>query len=179
MVRGAPGSEPLLATTPVAPADVGRQCTVVVDGENNASVHPDTDVLVRSGASEVVAPDVERAPNVDTGATGTLVLGADVSVLVRLGPDGVSPVAWWSRRGVNRRRPETTVAPPATGSSHTMPTPGVGHDRTDSFEEVFGASAFTPPPVALSASGSVGSAIVRRPPGVSFEFTEDQVTTMG
>jgi hypothetical protein len=89
VVEGAPGSEHLLATAPVAPADVGRECSVVVEGVNNESVHPDTDVLVRSGTSEVVAPDVEREPNAVTEATGTLVLGSEVSVFVRLGPDGV------------------------------------------------------------------------------------------
>lgn len=89
VVQGAPGSEHLLATVPVAPADVGRECTVVAEGTNNESVHPNTDLLVRSGGDEVVAFDVERAPNVITEASGTLVLGPDLSVTVRLGPDGV------------------------------------------------------------------------------------------
>jgi hypothetical protein len=89
VVRGAPGSEHLLATVPVAPEDVGRECGVVVEGVNNESAHPNTDLLVRSGGGEVVALDVERAPNVRTEAAGTLVLGTDVSVFVRLGPDGV------------------------------------------------------------------------------------------
>jgi hypothetical protein len=89
VVQGAPGSEHLLATVAVAPEDVGRECGVVVEGVNNESAHPNTDLLVRSGGGEVVALDVEREPNVTTEATGTLVLGTDVSVFVRLGPDGV------------------------------------------------------------------------------------------
>jgi LPXTG-motif cell wall-anchored protein len=89
VVRGEPGSEHLLATEQVAAENVGRECDVVAEGANNESTHPDTDLLVRSGGSEVVALDVERAPGVTTEASGTIVLGSDVSVFVRLGPDGV------------------------------------------------------------------------------------------
>jgi len=83
------GSEHLVATAPVEQEDVGRECTVAVEGVNNESAHPNTDLLVRSGDGEVVAPDVEREPEVRTEASGTLVLGDEVAVFVRLGPDGV------------------------------------------------------------------------------------------
>jgi LPXTG-motif cell wall-anchored protein len=83
VVRGAPSSEHLLATEQVAPEDQGRECSVVVEGLNNESTHPNTDVLVRSGGSEVVALDVR------TEADGTIVLGTEISAFVRLGADGV------------------------------------------------------------------------------------------
>ena len=67
----------------------GRQCSVAAEGINQESVHPNSDLLVRSGGGEVALLDVERAPNVRTEATGTLTLGTDVSVFVRLGPDGL------------------------------------------------------------------------------------------
>jgi hypothetical protein len=89
VVRGDEGSVHLLATEPVAGEDVGRDCDVVVEGANNTSVHPNTDLLVRSGGSEVEVLDVERAPDARTEATGTIVLDTEVSVSVRLGPDGV------------------------------------------------------------------------------------------
>jgi hypothetical protein len=89
VVRGEPGSVHQLTSVPVAAGDVGRECTVAAEGINNESVHPNSDLLVRSGNSEVVIPDVERAPNVRTEASGTLVLGSEVSVAVRLGADGV------------------------------------------------------------------------------------------
>jgi LPXTG-motif cell wall-anchored protein len=89
VVRGAPGSEHLLATEQVAPDDQGRECSVVVEGLNNESTHPNTDVLVRSGGSEVVALDVERVPDVRTEADGTIVLGTEISAFLRLGADGV------------------------------------------------------------------------------------------
>ena len=65
-MTGAPGSEHLLATAAVAAEDVGRECSVVVEGVNNESTHPNTDLLVRSGGGEVVASDVEREPNAVT-----------------------------------------------------------------------------------------------------------------
>jgi LPXTG-motif cell wall-anchored protein len=89
VVRGAPASEHLLATEQVAPEDQGRECSVVVEGLNNESTHPNTDVLVRSGGSEVVALDVERVPDVRTEADGTIVLGTEISAFLRLGADGV------------------------------------------------------------------------------------------
>jgi len=89
VVRGAPGSEHLLATVPVAPEDVGQECGAVVVGANNSSVHPNTDLFLRSGGSEVTALDVEREPGAVTETAGTLVLGTDVSISVRLGADGV------------------------------------------------------------------------------------------
>ena len=75
VVRGAPESEHLLATVPVAAADQGKECEVVAESVNNSSTHPNTDLIVRSGGGEVVVPDVERAPNVTTEADGTLTLG--------------------------------------------------------------------------------------------------------
>jgi hypothetical protein len=89
VVRGAPGSVHVLRTVPVAPQAAGRVCAVAAQGINNDSVHPNSDLLVRSDASEVVIPDVERAPSVRTEATGPLTLGSQISVAVRLGPDEV------------------------------------------------------------------------------------------
>ena len=89
VVRGAPGSEYLVASVAVAAEDVGRQCSVAAEGINQESVHPNSDLLVRSGGGEVALLDVEREANVRTEATGTLTLGTDVSVFVRLGPDGL------------------------------------------------------------------------------------------
>jgi hypothetical protein len=89
VARGAPGTVHVLTTTPVAPEDVGRECAVAAEGTNNESVHPNTDLLVRSDTGEVVLADVERAPNVRTEATDTHTVGTEISVAVRLGPDGV------------------------------------------------------------------------------------------
>jgi hypothetical protein len=89
VVRGAPGTVHVLNTTPVAPEDVGRECAVAAEGINNESVHPNNDLLVRSNTGEIVLADVERAPNVRTVATDTHTVGPEITVAVRLGPDGV------------------------------------------------------------------------------------------
>jgi hypothetical protein len=89
VVRGEPGTVHVLSTTPVAPEDVGRVCAVAAEGINNESVHPNNDLIVRSNTGEVVLADVERAPNVRTVATDTHTIGPEITVAVRLGPDGV------------------------------------------------------------------------------------------
>jgi hypothetical protein len=89
VVRGEPGTVHVLSTTPVAPEDVGRVCAVAAEGINNDSVHPNNDLIVRSNTGEVVLADVERAPNVRTVATDTHTVGPEITVAVRLGPDGV------------------------------------------------------------------------------------------
>lgn len=127
---GEEGSVHLLATKPVAEEDVGRGCNVVADGENNSSVHLGTDLLVRSGDSEVVLEDVEREPNVITEADGTLTLDTEVSVSVRLGPDGIfsgglvvsldCPIP---PSPPTESSTTTTVAPPTTAPPEAPPPP--------------------------------------------------------
>lgn len=87
----APGTVVPLTDPPVAsPADlVGRECTVVARSENQSSVHPDNDLIVATGESDVRIKDVESAAGLTTNATGRVILGSDVSVLLVMGPDGV------------------------------------------------------------------------------------------
>jgi hypothetical protein len=87
-IRDAPGSVHLAATLTVDPALVGGTCEVEVIGENNQSVHPNSDVLIASG-NEVIAADVERAAGSVTTPAGTLELDDTITVRVRLGSDGV------------------------------------------------------------------------------------------
>jgi hypothetical protein len=113
--RGDEGSELLLATEPVPAEDVGRECDVVVEGANNSSVHPNTDLLVRSGDSEVEMLDVEREADVRTEATGTIVLDTEVSVFVRFGPDKVFSGGLVVTFDCPTPPPTTTTAPPEAG----------------------------------------------------------------
>jgi LPXTG-motif cell wall-anchored protein len=123
VVRGAPGSEHLLATERVAPEDQGRECSVVVEGLNNESTHPNTDVLVRSGGSEVVALDVERVPDVRTEADGTIVLGTETSASLRLGADGVFSGGLVVTLECAKPQPTTTEKPTTTTVSTTTTVP--------------------------------------------------------
>jgi LPXTG-motif cell wall-anchored protein len=88
-IRDAPGSVHVVSTTNVDPSIDGGTCDVTVTGENNASVHPNSDILVAS-ANQVTVPDVERAAGAEgIPADGTLELGSTVTISVRLGGDGV------------------------------------------------------------------------------------------
>ncbi|MGH8979314.1 MAG: LPXTG cell wall anchor domain-containing protein [Acidimicrobiia bacterium] len=73
---------------PVDPAHTGSECEVTITGENNSSVHPNTDIFIAS-ETEVVALDVERAAGAVTTPAGTLRLADTITVSVRLGEDGV------------------------------------------------------------------------------------------
>jgi hypothetical protein len=126
VVEGAPGSEHQVATAAVAPEDQGRECTVAAEGVNNESAHPDTDLLVRSGGGEVVAPDVEREPEAHTEASGTLVLGSEVTVFVRLGPDGIfsgGMVVTVECAPLPTSTTTTVTTPPAPEAPPAVPVP--------------------------------------------------------
>ena len=85
VVRGDAGSEHLLI-----PAEhQGKECIATVGGANNESVHPDTNLIVRSGESTVELLDIDREPGAITEGTGPLTLGTEVTVSVVLGEDGV------------------------------------------------------------------------------------------
>ena len=87
--EGDPGTLHTLATQPVDPEFQGRQCGVIAVAVNQHSVHPNSDLLVRSGGTEVVVRDVEAAPNVTVEGEGTLILGEEIVVVVRFGEDGI------------------------------------------------------------------------------------------
>ena len=52
-------------------------------------MHPDNDLIIRSGTSEVVLQNVEDVPGGSVEAAGTLVLGPEVTVTLHMGPDAV------------------------------------------------------------------------------------------
>lgn len=87
--EGAPGTFHNLATQEVAAGLQGRECTAVGIAVNQRSLHPNSDLFVRSGGTEVVLFDVEATPNVTVQGEGTLTLGDEIVVSVRFGEDGV------------------------------------------------------------------------------------------
>lgn len=89
-----PDGEPVGWETLVGSADVGsefqgQECAVRAIAENQESVHPNNNLIVRSGSSEVVVPDVENTPNQVIEGDGTLVLGSSIQVFVQIGADRV------------------------------------------------------------------------------------------
>ena len=87
VVNGEEGEVHLLWTEPVAAADVGKVCEVLLIRENNDSVREGTDLILESGTSSMVAENVEHDTAPQT-FTGTLTLGTTITVSVRLGPEG-------------------------------------------------------------------------------------------
>ncbi len=86
-VRGRNNSVHQLVTLAVEASLVGARCTAFVDTQNQVSVHPDSDILVDSGGTQVVVPDVERESFGVIHGQGVLTLGDTVTVSVRLGTD--------------------------------------------------------------------------------------------
>jgi LPXTG-motif cell wall-anchored protein len=82
-------SNRLLATEPVPEQFAGQSCGVSGISRNQDSVHPDNDLIVRSGASEVILENVEDEPGETLHAAGTLTLDSDVTVTLHMGPDAI------------------------------------------------------------------------------------------
>lgn len=85
------GTVVLLTDPPIEVASdlVGRECTAVARSKNQSSVHPGNDLLVETGDSEVLIQDVEAVPGATVNASGTVVMGSEITVSLIMGPDEV------------------------------------------------------------------------------------------
>jgi LPXTG-motif cell wall-anchored protein len=143
-------------------------------------VHPGTNLIVRSGDSEVVVPDVEREPGAVTPATGTPVLGTEITVSVQFGPDEVfsgglvvtvdcTQTTTTTESTTTTTEPETTTTEGAsittvqgtientTSTINTTPTlPNTGSSGTDGMLVVAGLV------LLVGAGALVGSAKLRQ-----------------
>lgn len=88
VIRGNPGDVVELQRLAVDPSLVGPLCTWTATVTNQASVHPNSDVLVESNGTTLVVADVEATPNQVTSNSGSVALASEVVVSIRLGPDG-------------------------------------------------------------------------------------------
>lgn len=89
VVMAPEGSETVLSTTPTPEELIGETCEVSARSENQSSVHPDNDLVVESGGSQIVLDDVEAEPGGVVTATGTLVLGEEIVITLIMGHDEV------------------------------------------------------------------------------------------
>lgn len=132
--RDHPGTEIVLydGAMPV----VGEECTVVAtDAGNNTSVHPDNTLRLETGGNAIIFADIERAPNVSTPGSGTIVPAATGQVVLVLGPEGrysadlileftcVSTATTTTSTTSSSSTPE-----PTSTSSTTPPTPSTTTD---------------------------------------------------
>jgi hypothetical protein len=90
VVRAPEGS----ITQLTAPVDVpaenqGETCKVTSVATNQGSVHPNNDIIVESGSTSVVVPDVEAVPGGTVAGDGILTLGSSIDVSLRMGADEV------------------------------------------------------------------------------------------
>jgi hypothetical protein len=109
---GAPGDVITLGTQSVAAQYVGLTCQGTYSASNNASVHPDTQLIISSGVSSVTINGVEDAPGATRTATQPLTLGDTITIAVRLGPDGIASMSGEA----------VTMDCPATASTTTSST---------------------------------------------------------
>lgn len=89
VVRAPEGSLTQVASEDVPSEVVGQECQVSSIGTNRQSVHPGNDLLIESGDSQVVLPNVESVAGGTVTADGTLILGSTITVTLRMGPDEV------------------------------------------------------------------------------------------
>ncbi|MDY7103356.1 MAG: hypothetical protein S0880_19405 [Actinomycetota bacterium] len=83
------GSETELATVDV-PAEVqGASCEGEAQADNQSSVHPNNDLIIRTGDVEAIIEDVEDEPGKNSVTAGSVVLGETISVSLRMGVDEV------------------------------------------------------------------------------------------
>jgi len=149
VVHGPEGSLHLLATLPVESDLLGHQCAVSVVSQNQSSSHPDSDILVESGGTQVVVEDVESAPFVVIEGQGTLTLGNSITVSVRLGPDRVFSGGMTVTIDCD--------APPATSSTTTSApdVSGTSSSLTTTTQSTTSTTAANSTTVAPTVSGIV------------------------
>jgi hypothetical protein len=89
IVKAAPNSVTTLTSIDVDPQFAGQICDVTARSVNPDSVHPNNNLVVSSDTSSVTIPDVEGQSGGVVDATGTLILGSQVTVSLVMGSDGV------------------------------------------------------------------------------------------
>jgi hypothetical protein len=89
IVKATQGSTTHLATAEVPEDFANHVCQVRAYAQNQESTHPDNDLLVESGDSQVLLADVEAEPNQVIDAEQALELGEVITVSLIMGPDEV------------------------------------------------------------------------------------------
>ncbi|HWL49186.1 MAG TPA: LPXTG cell wall anchor domain-containing protein [Acidimicrobiia bacterium] len=144
-------SNRVLATEPVPEEFAGMSCGVSGISRNQDSVHPDNDLIIGSGASEVILENVEDEPGETLHAAGTLVLGAEVTVTLHMGPDaifsaGIDVVIDCSQ--VTSTTIETTTTSTTLSTTTTGPTStSVPGETTTTIEDEVLGTVITSPTV--------------------------------
>jgi hypothetical protein len=153
VIVGPPGSVTIVATRSLDASMAGATCSAAYTGQNNGSVHPDTDLLVASGSSQLVLGGVEDAAGLTTTGSGQLLLGSDVTVSVRLGGDGVASLGASLTLTCTPVAPTTTATP--TTAAPTTAAPGTTAPATTTAP----TNPAAPPTTATVDAGVASSAV--------------------
>ena len=138
VVRGDEGEVFELAYEEVLEEFQGRSCAVKAVSQNQGSVHPNNDIGVVSGESGVLLEDVEAVPLGTVEGDGTLVLGTEIIVLLKLGPDGVFSA------GINIEF-DCTPPPPSTTTTTEATTTTTQPESTTTTTELESTTTTTIP----------------------------------
>ena len=148
IVRGDPGYTEVVKT--LTPADLeaepGWICELVGFGDNGESTHDGTNAHISSNGDSVSILDWERVANTRTEATnGTLTLGANITIAIQVGEDGVASGGLEIQFTCN---PPPTEPPLTTTTSTTLPPPTVDSTTTTSTTgPPLVTTTTTPPPI--------------------------------
>ncbi|KKL63763.1 hypothetical protein LCGC14_2171880, partial [marine sediment metagenome] len=121
-------TENVLVLTPAdIEAEPGWICELVGFGDNGESTHPDTNAHISSNGDSVSILDWERVANTRTEATnGTLTLGANITIAIQVGEDGVASggleIQFTCNPPGQPPSTTTTTAPPELSTTTTPPT---------------------------------------------------------
>ena len=114
--RGDPGDIIPVATVP---ADPGVHCVAELEGHNNRSIHPDSDILV----GPVTFTNVENGTF--QAAALTFTTTGPINVMVRLGADGVFSAGFTLEVTCNPPESTTTTQPDTTPTTDASTPPTV------------------------------------------------------
>lgn len=148
LIGETPGSVHLVATEPVPEDLIGATCSGTAQTENNASEWDFNDLIIESGGNSAVIPDFEALAGGTTFMAGTLVLGSEIDVSIRIGPGGTSSEGTLIILNCSQPEPTTTTTVAAT----TTTDPGE-------------PTTTTAPPVATTTTTPTGTEEGETPEG--------------
>lgn len=194
-IMGRPeGTIELLTSEPVDPSLVGRTCEGVAQTENNASVHPDNNVIIETGTTSATFFGVEDAPGLIIPASGPVVLGNTIDVYFEWGPDEITslgiiititcapPATTTTTTTTTEPPPETTTT--TTTTTTTMPTtsstlPEEPTTTTSTTTTTSSTTTTSPPPTGVLDLGGGGAALGTTPTAPPVQPGEFALVVLG
>ncbi|MEZ5410424.1 MAG: hypothetical protein R2761_20500 [Acidimicrobiales bacterium] len=183
VIYDSPGSVHTVADMPVPASLQGMPCDLRVVTQNQASVHPGTDVVVTTGGATSTIEGVEDSADARVVDTHRVTLGPDILIEVTIGPDGSTSLGFTVSFECTPEQLLPTVAPaqqttttvagaPSTGPTVSAPltgettpaTPAVGGVTTSSTGEPVVGGETTSSTGGPAVGGETTSSTTAGPP---------------